>query len=51
MYHGFKLGDVLAGSAEAAWQVEDVPPPGAQLDFGRGFVPNSMRPAPCPSAA
>jgi hypothetical protein len=51
MNHAFNFSDVLAGPVEAAWQVEDVIPPGAQLDLRRRFVPNSMRPAPCSSAA
>lgn len=51
MYHDFNFDDVLAGLVEAAWQVEDVIPTGAQLDLGRRFVPNSIRPAPCSSAA
>ncbi|HEX9947803.1 MAG TPA: hypothetical protein VGA98_09710 [Allosphingosinicella sp.] len=51
MCHDFNFSDVLAGSAKAAWQVEDVLPVGARLGFGRRFGPNSMRQAPCSSAA
>jgi hypothetical protein len=51
MYHGSNYGDVLAGPAKAACQVEDVILPGARLDLRRRFLPNSMRPAPCSSAA
>ncbi len=51
MYYDSNFSDVLAGSAKAAWQVEDVISPGAQLCLGGRFVPNSMRPAPCSSAA
>ena len=51
MYHEFNSSDVLAGPAKAARQVEDVMLAGAQLDLGRRFVPNSMRPAPCSSVA
>ncbi len=51
MYHDFNFCDVLAGSVKAAWQVEDVILFEAQLDLGCRFVTNSMRPAPCSSAA
>jgi para-aminobenzoate N-oxygenase AurF len=42
MYHNFNFGDVLASSARAAWQVEDVLPDGAELDFGRRFLPEAL---------
>ncbi len=42
MYHNFNFRDVLASSAKAAWQVEDVLPEGAQLDFGRRFLPEAL---------
>ena len=42
MYHGFNFSDVLASSAKAAWQVEDVLPPHAELDFGRRFLPEAL---------
>ena len=41
MYHEFNFGDVLASPAKAAWQVEDVLPAGAELDFSRRIFPNS----------
>jgi hypothetical protein len=50
MYHDFN-SDVLASPVKAAWQVEDVLPALAKPDFGRRNLPNSMRPAPCSSAA
>jgi hypothetical protein len=42
MYHAFNFSDVLASSAKAAWQVEDVLPAGAELDFGRHFMPEAL---------
>jgi hypothetical protein len=42
MFHDFNFSDVLASSAKAAWQVEDVLPPGAELDFGRRFLPEAL---------
>ncbi len=51
MYHAFNFSDVLASSVKRAWQVEDVLSPEAQLDLRRRFLLNSMRPAPCSSAA
>jgi hypothetical protein len=42
MYHDFNFRDVLASSAKAAWQVEDVLPPGAELDFSRRFLPEAL---------
>jgi hypothetical protein len=42
MYHAFNFSDVLASSAKAAWQVEDVLPAGAELDFTRRFLPESL---------
>jgi hypothetical protein len=42
MYHGFNFSDVLAVSARAAWQIEDVLPEGAGLDFTRNFLPESL---------
>jgi hypothetical protein len=42
MYHAFNFSDVLASSAKAAWQVEDVLPAGAGLDFGRRFLPEAF---------
>jgi hypothetical protein len=42
MYHAFNFSDVLASSVKAAWQVEDVLPAGARLDFGRRFMPETL---------
>lgn len=42
MYHAFNFSDVLASSVKAAWQVEDVLPPNAALDFGRRFMPEAL---------
>jgi hypothetical protein len=42
MYHSFDFKDVLASSVKAAWQVEDVLPPGAKLDFSRRFMPETL---------
>lgn len=42
MYHNFNFKDVLDSSAKAAWQVEDVLPPAAKLDFGRRFLPEAL---------
>jgi hypothetical protein len=42
MFHNFNFSDVLASSAKAAWQVEDVLPAGAELDFGRPFLPEAL---------
>lgn len=42
MYHSFNFSDVLASSVKAAWQVEDVLPPEAELDFGRRFLPEAL---------
>ncbi|HEX8127270.1 MAG TPA: hypothetical protein VF548_16970 [Allosphingosinicella sp.] len=51
MYNEFNFGDVLASPARAAWQVEDVLPAAAELDFSRFFHSVSMRSAPCSNAA
>src|SRR5919112_2596819 len=42
MFHNFNFSDVLASSAKAAWQVEDVLPEGARLDFKRRFLPEAL---------
>ena len=42
MYHAFNFSDVLASSVKAAWQVEDVLPAGAELDFSRRFMPEAL---------
>ena len=38
----YAYGDILAASARAAWQIEDVLPEGAALDFSRDFLPDSL---------
>lgn len=42
MFHDFNFKDILAASARAAWQIEDVLPDGATLDFTRPFMPDSL---------
>jgi len=42
MHHNFNFRDVLATSVRAAWQIEDVLPEGAVLDFGRCFMPENL---------
>jgi hypothetical protein len=42
MYHEFNFKDVLTASARAAWQIEDVLPEGAALDFSCHFLPESI---------
>jgi hypothetical protein len=42
MFHDFNFKDVLSSSFRAAWQIEDVLPQGAVLDFGRRFMPENL---------
>ena len=42
MYQDFNFKDVLATSVRAAWQIEDVLPESAELDFGRKFLPEAL---------
>jgi hypothetical protein len=42
MYHDFTYPKVLAASARTAWQIDDVIGPGAELDFGRPFMPEAL---------
>jgi hypothetical protein len=42
MYHDFNFASVLSASARAAWQIEDVLPEGAALDFSRPFMPENL---------
>lgn len=42
MYHNFNFADVLASSSRAAWQIEDVLPKDAQLDFRLTFMPENL---------
>lgn len=47
MYHEFSFPDVLSISTRSAWQIEDVLPKGAKLDFGRNFLPDSLARTGC----
>jgi hypothetical protein len=42
MFHDYNFTSVLSASARAAWQIEDVLPAGAALDFTRAFMPESL---------
>ncbi len=42
MHHNFNFPDVLAISTRSAWSIEEVLPPGAQLDYGRCFMPEGL---------
>ena len=42
MFHDFNFKDVLSSSFRAAWQIEDVLPQGAALDFARPFLPEKL---------
>jgi hypothetical protein len=42
MFHDFRFSQVLAASNRAAWQIEQVLPPDASLDFGRPFLPEGI---------
>src|SRR3712207_3926222 len=42
MFHDFNFADVLAVSTRSAWQIEDVLPSGATLDFSRNFMPEKL---------
>ena len=42
MHHNFNFKDVLAASARGAWEIEDVLPPGAALDFTKPFMPEAL---------
>jgi hypothetical protein len=42
VHHNFNFRDILASSARAAWQIEDVLPPGAALDFSKRFMPENL---------
>jgi hypothetical protein len=42
MYHQFTWSGVLAASARAAWQLDDVMPEGARFDFARPFMPEAL---------
>lgn len=42
MFHDFQYPAILAASNRAAWQIDDVIPPGAALDFSRPFMPENL---------
>jgi len=42
MYHDFSYPAILAASGRAAWEIDDVIPAGAALDFGRPFMPETL---------
>jgi hypothetical protein len=42
MFHDFTYPAVLSASHRAAWQLDDVLPPGARLDFSRPFLPEAF---------
>jgi hypothetical protein len=42
MFHDFTYPAVLAASSRAAWQIDDVLPPGSKLDFSRPFLPEVL---------
>ena len=42
MFHDFSFGEVLATSQRATWQIDEVLPPGATLDFTRKFMPEAL---------
>jgi hypothetical protein len=42
MYKDFAYDAVLASSQRAAWQLDDVLPEGARLDFSRPFLPEAL---------
>ena len=41
MFHDFRYPAILAASTRAAWQIDDVIGPGAELDFSRPFMPEN----------
>jgi hypothetical protein len=42
MYHDFSYPAVLSAGSRAAWQIDDVLPDGARLDFARPFMPEAL---------
>jgi hypothetical protein len=42
MFHDFRYPAILAASTRAAWQIDDVIGPGAELDFSRPFMPERL---------
>ena len=42
MFHDFNYPAILAASSRAAWEIDDVIPQGARLDFSRLFMPEAL---------
>ncbi|HTU10276.1 MAG TPA: diiron oxygenase [Allosphingosinicella sp.] len=42
MFHDFNYPAILAASSRASWEIEDVIPAGARLDFGLPFMPEAL---------
>ncbi len=42
MFHDFQYPAILAASTRAAWQIEDVIGPDAELDFSKPFMPENL---------
>ena len=42
MFHDFKYPAILAASDRAAWQIDEVISPGAEFDYSRPFMPESL---------
>ncbi len=42
MFQDFNYPAILAASSRAAWEIDDVIPQGAALDFGRPFMPEAL---------
>ncbi len=42
MYHDNSYGKILAAASRAAWQIDDVLPPDAHLDFSCKFMPENL---------
>ena len=42
MFHDFNYPAILSASTRAAWEIEDVIPSGARLDFARPFMPEAL---------
>jgi hypothetical protein len=42
LFEAYNFKDVLETSVRAAWQIEDVLPEGARLDFGRNLLPQNL---------
>jgi hypothetical protein len=42
MFHDFQYPAILAASSRAAWQIDEVIPPQAKLDFSKPFMPENL---------